>query len=387
VRPTTANPALVVIPTYNEAETIEELLEALQRSAPDVDVLVVDDNSPDGTAAIVRDHGRAYLLSRDGKNGLGSAYRAGFAWAIRRGYRFVAQMDADLSHPPDRLPDLIAALARADVAVGSRYVPGGGIDAWTRLRRLISAWGNLFARVFLGLRVHDATAGFKAFRRTALQDIGVIDSTSDGYCFQIENAWRAERQGLRVVEVPIRFTDRNAGESKMSGRIVVEALTRVVQWRIRELVAAGGPELSLFAVVGGCGLAVDVAAFSMLRSLDPFRLMDPTVARTIAMVVAMCITFVGHRALTWRHDRARTGLREIGAFTLLNLIGLGISNACLLLSHDVLGLTSLLADNVSANVVGLALGSGFRFLTYRHYVFAPLAPCGGAESPHAGIPA
>ena len=234
MNPATANHAIVVIPTYNEADTIEGLLDALQRSAPDLDVLIVDDNSPDGTAAIVRDHGGAYLLSREGKQGLGSAYRAGFAWAIQRGYRLIAQMDADLSHPPERLPALIGALGNADVAVGSRYVPGGGIDAWTRLRRLISAWGNLFARVVLGLRVHDATAGFKAFRRSALLGIGVLDSSSDGYCFQIENAWRAEQNGLRVTEVPIRFTDRIQGTSKMSSRIVIEALMLVTWWGLRD---------------------------------------------------------------------------------------------------------------------------------------------------------
>jgi dolichol-phosphate mannosyltransferase len=387
VKPATTPHAIVVIPTYNEAETIEGLLDAVHRSSPDVDVLIVDDNSPDGTAALVRDHGRAYLLSRDGKHGLGSAYRAGFAWAIRRGYRIIAQMDADLSHPPERLAALISALADADVAVGSRYVPGGGIDAWTRLRRLISAWGNLFARVVLGLRVHDATAGFKAFRRAALQEIDVLDSTSDGYCFQIENAWRAQQKGLRVVEVPIRFTDRTEGTSKMSGRIVIEALLRVVQWRARELAAACGPELSLFAAVGACGFAVDVVAFSTLRSLDPFRLLDPTVARTMAMGLAMCVTFAGHRALTWRHEANSIRPREIGLFALLNLVGLAISNSCLAISHDVMGFTSLLADNISANVVGLGLGTIFRFYTYRRLVFARSAPNETRESDHAGIPA
>ena len=382
----TSNHAVVVIPTYNEADTIVELLHALRQSAPEVDILVVDDNSPDGTAAVVRQDGRAHLLSRDRKSGLGSAYRAGFAWAIRNGYRIVAQMDADLSHPPERLRDLIAALADADVAVGSRYVDGGGVDAWTWLRRLISTWGNFFARVVLGLRVHDATAGFKAFRRTALHAIDVLDSSSDGYSFQIENAWRVEKAGLRVAELPIRFTDRTAGTSKMSGRIVFEALARVVQWRLRDLVNGGGPELSMFAAVGACGFAIDVTAFSALRSLDPFSLLDPTVARTAAMAVAMCVTFVGHRALTWRHEQTAYRAREIGMFTLFNLIGLGISNACLVVSHDLLGLTSLVADNISANGVGLALATAFRFLTYRRYVFAPIAPTTGRESSHDGIP-
>ncbi|HUS20571.1 MAG TPA: glycosyltransferase family 2 protein [Aeromicrobium sp.] len=365
--------AIVVIPTYNEADTIGALLDAIQESAPDMDVLVVDDNSPDGTARIVLDHGGAYLLRRGDKSGLGAAYRAGFAWAIGQGYEIVVQMDADLSHPPDRLPALVDALSEADVAVGSRYVAGGGIDAWTWLRRLISAWGNLFARVVLGLRTRDVTAGYKAFRRSALSDIDVINSLSDGYCFQIENAWRAERGGLRVAEVPIRFTDRTLGTSKMSKLIVVEALLRVVRWRLRELMADRGPEMTAFLAVGLCGLMVDVALFNVVRGLDPFRLWDPTVARTLAMIVAMSVTFAGNRMVTWRQHVPESGVRAMGTFALLNFIGLGISNVCLVLSHDVMGLTTALADNVSANGVGLALGTAFRYLTYRRFVFAPRA--------------
>jgi len=369
------NDAVVVIPTYNEAETIVELLDALETSAPNVDILIVDDTSPDGTADIVRRDGRAHLLLRDGKAGLGSAYRAGFAWAIGRGYEVIAQMDADLSHPPDRLVALIAAVDGADIAVGSRYVPGGGIDAWTWLRRLISAWGNLFARVVLGLQTRDVTAGYKAFRRTALVHIDVMNSLSDGYCFQIENAWRAERRGLGIAEVPITFTDRTLGTSKMSKRIVVEALLRVTRWRVRELVVDRGPELTAFLTVGVCGLIVDVALFNVLRGLDPFRLLDPTVARTLAMLVAMCVTYAGNRMVTWRQHIHSNGMRAVAIFALLNLIGLGISDLCLVLSHDVMGLTSALADNISANGIGLALGTAFRYLTYRRFVFR------GADEP------
>jgi dolichol-phosphate mannosyltransferase len=373
--------AIVVVPTYNEAESIETLLDAIQESAPDVDVLVVDDNSPDGTARIVLDHGGVYLLQRAEKSGLGAAYRAGFAWAIGEGYDVVIQMDADLSHPPDRLPALVEALSDADVAVGSRYVPGGGIDAWTWLRRLISAWGNVFARVVLGLRTRDVTAGYKAFRRSALADIDVMNSLSDGYCFQIENAWRAERGGLRVAEVPITFTDRTIGASKMSKRIVAEALLRVMLWRARELVADRGPEVTAFLAVGLCGFIVDIALFNVLRGLDPFRLWDPTVARTLAMVVAMFVTYAGNRMVTWREHVPESSARAVGAFTLLNLVGLGISNACLVLSHDVMGLTSVLDDNISANGVGLALGTAFRYVTYRRFVFTRGAFTRGADEP------
>jgi dolichol-phosphate mannosyltransferase len=376
----TSKRAIVVIPTYNEAETIGPLLDAVITAAPGVDILVVDDNSPDGTAGIVIEHGGAHLLRRAEKSGLGAAYRAGFAWAIGRGYDVIAQMDADLSHPPEQLPTLIEALSDADVAVGSRYVEGGGVNAWTWLRRLISTWGNLFARVVLGLETRDVTAGYKAFRRSALADIDVMNSLSDGYCFQIENAWRAQRAALRVVEVPITFTDRTLGTSKMSKRIVAEALLRVVRWRVRELIADRGPEVTAFLAVGLCGFIVDIVLFNVLRGLDPFRRWDPTVARTLAMAAAMFVTYAGNRAITWRQQELTSQSRALGTFALLNLVGLGISDGCLGFSHDVLGLTSALADNVSANGVGLALGTAFRYLTYRRFVFITGAAAASDET-------
>jgi dolichol-phosphate mannosyltransferase len=231
--------SLVVIPTYCEADNITTVLDGVLTAAPGTVVLVVDDNSPDGTGALVRSHPqhgvRVHLLSRPGKAGLGAAYRAGFGWALDRDYEAIAQMDADLSHPVARLPALLSALEEADVAVGSRYVAGGGVRDWPLRRRLISRGGNGYVRLVLGLPVHDATAGFKAFRRHAMTRIRVLDSTSDGYCFQIENTWRATRAGLTVAEVPITFIDRRQGESKMSVAIVREALWRVLVWRWREL--------------------------------------------------------------------------------------------------------------------------------------------------------
>ena len=234
--------SLVVTPTYCEAANITALLDGVL-AACDSDVLVVDDNSPDGTADLVRSHpmyrNRVHLLSRAGKEGLGAAYRAGFAWALDAGYDAVVQMDADLSHPPERLPAMLAALDTADVAVGSRYVRGGALRDWPLSRRLISWGGNVYVRLVLWLPVHDVTAGFKAFRRDALTRIGVLDSVSNGYCFQIENTWRASRSGLVITEVPITFSDRGLGESKMSSSIVREALARVLVWRWRELVRRG----------------------------------------------------------------------------------------------------------------------------------------------------
>jgi dolichol-phosphate mannosyltransferase len=231
--------AVVVIPTYNEAPNVLRVIDAVRAAAPDCHVLVVDDSSPDGTGALVVAHldfgNHVHLLSQPGRGGLGAAYRAGFRWALDAGYDRIAQMDADLSHPPDRLPALLAALDGADVAVGSRYVRGGGVRHWGWHRRLISRLGNLYVRLLLGTPVHDTTAGFKAFRAAALGAIDVLDSRSNGYSFQIENTWRATRRGLRVIEVPIVFTDRTAGASKMSGSIAREALALVWRWRVAEL--------------------------------------------------------------------------------------------------------------------------------------------------------
>ncbi|ABL81118.1 Dolichyl-phosphate beta-D-mannosyltransferase [Nocardioides sp. JS614] len=228
---------LVVVPTYDEAENIGSLIDGVLASTS-ADVLVVDDSSPDGTAGIVRAHpafgDRVHVLDRPAKAGLGPAYRAGFRWALSRGYAAVVQMDADFSHPPERIPALLKGLAHFDVVVGSRYVPGGAVRNWPVLRRLISRGGNLYVRVVLDLPVRDATAGFKAFRSEALARIGAVSSESNGYCFQVENTWRAVGQGLRVGEVPITFVDRARGASKMSARIVLEAMVRVLLWRVRD---------------------------------------------------------------------------------------------------------------------------------------------------------
>lgn len=241
---------LIVIPTYNEALNVDRLLTEVCATVPMAHILIVDDSSPDGTADLVRAHAefgcRVHLLSRGAKDGLGAAYRAGFGWAEARGFDRIVQMDADFSHPIHKIPELLAALEPpagsaqppADVAIGSRYVAGGGVRDWSWHRRFISWAGNTYVRIMLGLPVRDATAGFKAFRLDALLRLGALDSASNGYCFQIENTWRACRLGMRVIEVPITFTDRTAGTSKMSGSIVREALLRVLFWRWHEVVSA-----------------------------------------------------------------------------------------------------------------------------------------------------
>lgn len=357
---------VVVVPTYDEAENVARLVDEITAAAPYADVLVVDDNSPDGTADVVRSHpsyGKAlHLLERPGKAGLGAAYRAGFAWALEHGYDRIAQMDADFSHPPARLDALFRTLDDADVAVGSRYVPGGGVSNWDWRRRLLSWGGNLYVRLLLRTGVHDNTAGFKGFRRDALETIGALGSESNGYGFQIENAWRAAQAGLRVREVPITFTDRVAGTSKMSGAIAREALVKVLLWRFGTVLT--------FLAVGGVGYVIDVASFNFFRTLAPFNAYDPAVARTLAVGVAMIVTYVGNRTFTWRGSSEADRRREIGLFVLFNVIGFGFSVVTLVISHDLLGLTSRLADNISANVIVLALGTAFRYWTYKKYVFA-----------------
>ena len=228
--------ALVVIPTYNEAESIETVIGKVVGADHRVEILVVDDSSPDGTGALVARladvEQRVHLLRRPGKQGLGVAYRAGFAWGMERGYDAMVEMDADLSHPPDRLPALLDELEHADLAIGSRYVPGGSTVNWSPLRKLISRGGNAYVRLALGLPVHDATAGYRAYRREVLESLPVSAVESNGYCFQVETAHRTWREGFVVVEVPITFTERVSGVSKMSQRIVIEALLRVAVWAL-----------------------------------------------------------------------------------------------------------------------------------------------------------
>lgn len=227
---------LVVIPTYNEAHNIELILDRVRGSVPSVDVLVVDDGSPDGTGELadkVAAHDpKISVLHRQAKEGLGAAYRAGFAWGLERGYDVLVEMDADGSHLPEQLPRLLEALAEADLVLGARWVTGGRVVNWPRRRELLSRGGNLYARLALGLGLHDATGGYRAFRRATLEGLDLAGVSSAGYCFQVDLARRAVAAGFRVVEVPITFVERELGESKMSGDIVREALVNVTRWGI-----------------------------------------------------------------------------------------------------------------------------------------------------------
>ncbi|WP_290514744.1 polyprenol monophosphomannose synthase [Aeromicrobium sp.] len=228
---------LVVIPTYNEYDNIIEIIGRVRASVPEADVLVADDNSPDGTGKLVDElassDSAVHVMHRTAKDGLGAAYLAGFDWAFERDYDVIVEMDADGSHRPEELPSLLTALASADVVLGSRWVPGGSVVNWPRQRVLLSRGGSLYARTMLGLSIRDITGGYRAYRSDALRSIVSSDVESQGYCFQIDLAKRAVEQGLVVREVPITFVERVRGESKMNRSIVIEAVVRVGVWGIQ----------------------------------------------------------------------------------------------------------------------------------------------------------
>ena len=239
-----SNGALLCLPTYNERENLAAMIDALERvrqSEPDLDVLVIDDGSPDGTGDIADGLARTrpwlHVLHRADKEGLGRAYLAGFRWALARPYAQVLEMDCDFSHDPERIPSLRDAvrLAGADVSLGSRYCPGGGVRNWGLLRRVISSGGCLYARAILGLSVRDLTGGFKCFRREVLEAVDLDAVTAEGYAFQVEMTFRTSLLGFRIAEIPITFADRIAGGSKMSRRIVAEAAWRVPLLRYRAM--------------------------------------------------------------------------------------------------------------------------------------------------------
>ena len=225
---------LVIIPTFNERENLPRILDRLRAAVPTAHVLVVDDGSPDGTGDIADERasadGMIAVLHRTEKNGLGPAYFAGFGWGLDHGFDVLIEMDADGSHAPEQLPRLLAALDHADLVIGSRYVPGGSVVNWPKRREVLSKGGNLYSRLALGVSVKDITAGYRAYRSEVIRAIPLNEVASHGYCFQVDLAWRTILGGFRVVEVPITFTEREIGVSKMSGNIVREALIKVTLW-------------------------------------------------------------------------------------------------------------------------------------------------------------
>lgn len=231
---------LVIIPTFNERLTLPSIVERVRSSVPEAEILVADDNSPDGTGAMADEMAAAdpqiHVMHRLGKEGLGAAYLAGFAWALEHGYDVVVEMDADGSHQPEQLSTLLAALRTADLVLGSRWVSGGGVENWPKYREVLSRGGNWYTRAMLGVPIHDATGGYRAFRAQTLRKLDLHEVASQGYCFQVDLAWRAMQRGLTVREVPIQFVERTAGVSKMSQKIVAEALWRVTVWGVDDKV-------------------------------------------------------------------------------------------------------------------------------------------------------
>lgn len=232
--------ALVIIPTYNEAENIKAIVTRVREAVPEAHVLVADDNSPDGTGKLADELAAAddhvQVMHRKGKEGLGAAYLAGFRWGLEHGYGVLIEMDADGSHQPEELPRLLTALKGADLVLGSRWVPGGRVVNWPKSREIISRGGSMYSRIALDLPLRDITGGYRAFRRETLEGLGLEEVASQGYCFQVDLARRAIKAGYHVVEVPITFVERELGDSKMSRDILVEALWRVTTWGVGERV-------------------------------------------------------------------------------------------------------------------------------------------------------
>ena len=239
-------PVLVVVPTYDERENLGSAVARLQSSVPDADVLVVDDASPDGTGELADQlaaaDDRVRVLHRSGKAGLGAAYLDGFRHALTGEHQVVVEMDADGSHAPEDLPALLTALEDADVVLGSRYVPGGRVVHWPWHREVLSRGGNLYSRLALGVPIRDITGGYRVYRRAVLEQLDLAGVASQGYCFQVDMAWRAVRAGFRVREVPITFTERERGSSKMSSTIVAEALWRVTCWGVSHRLGRDVPQ-------------------------------------------------------------------------------------------------------------------------------------------------
>ncbi|MDJ0323097.1 polyprenol monophosphomannose synthase [Cryobacterium sp. PH31-AA6] len=243
---------LVIIPTYNERDNLGPIVGRVRLAVPDADVLVVDDSSPDGTGALADrlagSDRQVHVLHRTSKDGLGAAYLEAFSWALSRGYDRLVQLDADGSHLPEQLPDLLAAAESADVVMGSRWIPGGEVRNWPRYRRFLSRGGSIYSRVLLRLKERDVTGGYRVYTAHALERMKLSSVESLGYCFQIDMLLHAVRAGLRVVEVPITFVERTHGSSKMSGGIVVEAMARVTIWGLTGKGARRPVELAPSAV-------------------------------------------------------------------------------------------------------------------------------------------
>lgn len=374
---------LIIIPTFNERENLESLVSRVMMQ-DGVELLIVDDNSPDGTGlladALARGLARLHVLHRSEKAGLGTAYRDGFTWGLNHGFDILVEMDGDGSHQPEELSRILAAMESHDVVIGSRWVDGGKVTDWPWRRMLLSRAGSAYARVALALPFEDITGGFRAYSRDAIRQLELESVASQGYCFQIDMLARAHRVGLDIAEVPITFVERRFGSSKMNHAIIAEAIANVTRWGLQRLGSKLFPErlrrfarqMLMFLAVGSLGFAIDVGVFTVLRVgvLSPASVHGgPILAKLISTSLAILANWAGNRLWTFRSNRHDDVLREGLRFGMASVAGLLVSVGCLWVSHYVLGLTSVVADNVSSNVVGLALGTGLRFVLYRSWVF------------------
>lgn len=336
---------LVLVPTYNERENISALLEAICVH-PNVQVLVIDDASPDGTAEAVRAHPSferdVFLLSREKKQGLGAAYRAGFAWGLDRDYSTLTQMDADFSHHPDDLPRLLAEIAGgADVAIGSRRIPGGQVVGWNSWRRFCSAAAMTTSRLLLGLKTKDVTAGFRTWRRTFLEKLSVQSLKSNGYAFQEELVLTAERLGAHISEVPVIFRDRKQGKSKLGVPEMGEFF-----YTLGRLTLIRRKRFATYAMIGAMGSVVDLSGFILLHHLWSFDLLT---ANIIATSLAVVHNFFWHHFVTFKHHRKRTRVVFM-EFIAVSAIGVAL-NSAVVVSMVAIGLWPVVAKVVAIGCV------------------------------------
>ncbi|MCL2832372.1 MAG: glycosyltransferase family 2 protein [Treponema sp.] len=361
---------LVTVPTYNEAENIELFLKKLlEYIPPGAHILVIDDNSPDGTAAIVEkmmvnQNDRLHILRRPGKQGLAQAYLAAFEWGMERDYGIFLEMDADFSHNPEYIPQMLVQIAAYDVVIGSRNIKGGAVEGWSFMRNLISKGGSLYSRIILGCPVKDLTGGFNMWRRDALEKINLPSIISKGYSFQIEMKYKSYLAGCRIKEIPIIFPDRKLGKSKMSKKILLEALLNI--WKIRKgkKQNTGFEQLIKFAITGGLGTVTNLVIFFLLADLAKL----PEIPVSIGcFLVAVTQNYIINHLWSFRKSLKgeKLSLKRWGMFTAGSLMGLAINIAVmqLMLTYFTLPYKAI------AQGAGIAAGMVINFFISKYAVF------------------
>ncbi|GHV96610.1 hypothetical protein AGMMS50293_29300 [Spirochaetia bacterium] len=359
---------LVIIPTYNEIGTIERLIETLVTYIPpDAEILVVDDNSPDGTALTVEKiaadySGRLYLLKRSEKQGLAAAYLAGFSWGFTGKYDVFLEMDADFSHDPKYIPKMMEKMQTHDVVIGSRNIKGGGVEGWSILRTIISKGGSMYSRLILDCPLYDFTGGFNMWRKTSLEKINLSSIISKGYSFQIEMKYKAYCAGCSIVEIPILFTDRQCGKSKMSKRIFFEALINI--WEIRRTSKHGLEEFVKFTVTGSLGAVTNLGIFFIAADLIGFHEIPVSI---ICFLTAVTQNYVVNHYWSFRKKTINTGLtlKKWIFFTGASIFGLAIN---LFVMNTVLTYWNP-PYKVIAQGIGIATGMLVNFIVSKLFIF------------------